>query len=140
LRSTTRKSQCFGSYVIPVTIVGNHQLTEELRAEHERQCHRSLGCPIYDCRCRFSDTDNERKIDKHRAIHILTREFGLAEPNRWTGSPQKEVPHGRKDDQAIISPLQYGTVPEFAFVTDSSQSAENVVNVTEPLLEHPSDE
>jgi hypothetical protein len=116
--------------------LGTHQVDKRnCEVEHELSCHKSIGCPIYDCILRYSDIDAD-KIGKHRAVHKVRRMRGLPDPSHWV-----EVPHGREENQSIISPLQDGPASDGALIMDSSaQSAETVDIVTESLLEHPSDE
>ncbi len=107
------------------------------RAEYEISCHNDIGCPIYNCTLRSSDT---QQMMIHRGVHRLTRQFGLAEGKHWTlVAPQAKVTQGRAGDQAIVPPLQDGTESDSALLTDSL-GAENLVNVTQPLPEHLSDE
>ena len=76
-------------------------------------------------------------MEKHRARHKIYLETpGLVVPEKWKLKPQGKDLHGREGDQAIISPLQDGAESDGALIA----SAENVVNVTEYLSEHPSDE
>ena len=76
-------------------------------------------------------------LSRHRSIHkIYMEQPKLVVPPNWKLKPQGKDLHGREGDQAIISPLQDGAEPDSAPIA----SAENVVNVTESLPEHPSDE
>lgn len=115
---------------------GVQQLTENrLRAGHEEEVHQDIGCPIHDCRLRFSPADKMR-MNRHRNVHHLIREQGTPEPKDWTEAPQCKDLEGKGDVQGTIPTLPVGAGSDSTLGTDSL----GVVDVTEFLVEHTNSE